>query len=433
MGDSVQKGVHAHDLAADERWRLVERIAASSAFQKSARLRELLIYLAERTLHGHSGELTEQKIGHAVFSKPADYSPLEDSSVRVHVRQLRLRLHEYFDSVGESEPLIVEIPKGSYLPVFRSARQGRAEAGLAGGGNGRRLTFSRLAPWILCGVLALACAVLWHRLSTTRVSDAPQATAAPPWPLSEVIDAQHRTHVVVADVNYGMLRIISHKSGSLEEYLAPDFPNSFVPSKLSKDEGRIMNYISDSLLTSFADAATLTSLLQLSGPYRDRILVRSARDVKPRDLDEGNFIFLGSPGSNPWVHLFEDRLNFVETEGLVGEGRKAFQNKAPLPGEQKTYEGLRWTGTAGEDYAVIALLPNAEPKGTILILEGLQQEGTEAAGRFLADPANTRALRKALRLPADPKLKEGFEVLIRIRSVAGAPSYENICAARLIH
>ena len=123
----------------------------------------------------------------------------------------------------------------------------------------------------------------------------------------------------------------------------------------------------------------------------------------------------------------------METEGLVGEGRKAFQNKAPLPGEQKTYEGLRWTGTAGEEYAVIALLPNAEPKGTILILEGLQQEGTEAAGRFLADPANTRALRKALRLPADPKPKEGFEVLIRIRSVAGAPSYENICAARLIH
>ena len=203
MGDSVQKGVHAHDLAADERWHLVERIAASSAFQKSARLRELLIYLAERTLHGHSGELTEQKIGHTVFGKPADYSPLEDSSVRVHVRQLRLRLHEYFDSVGESEPLIVEIPKGSYLPVFRSARQGMAEAG---GGTGRRLTFRRLAPWILCGVLALACAMLWRRLATTRVSDAPQATAAPPWPLSEVLDAQHRTHVVVADVNYGMLR-----------------------------------------------------------------------------------------------------------------------------------------------------------------------------------------------------------------------------------
>jgi hypothetical protein len=192
----------------------------------------------------------------------------------------------------------------------------------------------------------------------------------------------------------------------------------------------MMNYISASLLTSFADVATLTAVLQLSGPHRDHIFVRSARDTKPRDLDEGNFIFLGSPSSNPWVHLFESRMNFVETEGLVGAGQKAFLNKVPLPGEQKTYEGLRWTGTDGEDYAAIALLPKAEPKGSILILQGLQQEGTEAAGRFLADPANTRALRAALGL--NPKAKEGFEALIRTRAVAGAPNSASIVATRLI-
>lgn len=430
MGVSVQKGVYSEDLLADERWQLIERIAASPAFQKSARLRELLLFLAERTLHGHSGELTEQKIGHSAFGKPADYSPLDDSSVRVHVRQLRLRLHEYFDSVGTAESLIVEIPKGSYVPVFHRSRLAEANVTSHTASPANRLAFARLVPWILCGLLALTCGILWRQLRTARVSSSASAQVAPPWPLSQVLDGQHRTHIVVSNVNFGILRIASGKPGTLDEYLAPDFPRDFIPNNLSKDGGRMMNYISGSLLTLFADAATLTSLLQVAGPYGDRIFVRSARDIKPRDLDEGNFIFLGSPGSNPWVHLFEGRLNFVETEGLVGAGHKAFLNKVPLPGERKAYEGLRWTGTDGEDYAAIALLPKAEPKGSILILQGLQQEGTEAAGRFLADPANTRELMAAL--GPNPKAKEGFEALIRTRAVAGAPDSASIVATRLI-
>jgi len=46
----------------------------------------------------------------------------------------------------------------------------------------------------------------------------------------------------------------------------------------------------------------------------------------------------------------------------------------------------------GEDYATIALLPNVTHDGSVLIMQGLQQEGTEAAGRFLADPENRRQL-----------------------------------------
>src|SRR5260370_42344907 len=84
----------ATDLAADPRWQLIERVISSAAFQKSNRLRDLLCHLAERSIGGHASELTEHQIGHAVFGKPIDYSPNEDSSVRVHARQLRLKLHE---------------------------------------------------------------------------------------------------------------------------------------------------------------------------------------------------------------------------------------------------------------------------------------------------------------------------------------------------
>src|SRR6267142_4325195 len=111
------------DLQTDERWQLVQRIVCSAPFQKSTRLRELLQYIAQETLRGSAHELTEQHIGNALFHKPSDYRPLEDSSVRVHVRQLRLKLHEYFNEDGRNEPTILEIPKGAYAPVFRAVHK----------------------------------------------------------------------------------------------------------------------------------------------------------------------------------------------------------------------------------------------------------------------------------------------------------------------
>src|SRR5580693_8820417 len=108
-------------LRADARWQLIERITASPAFQKSARLRDLLCFMAERSIHGQLQDLTEHQIGSTVFGKAKDYSVVEDSSVRVHVRQLRLKLHEYFDGEGRGETSVVEIPKGAYTTLFRNA------------------------------------------------------------------------------------------------------------------------------------------------------------------------------------------------------------------------------------------------------------------------------------------------------------------------
>jgi len=70
-----------------------------------------LQYIVEQTLHGNAHDLTEQHIGNALFHKPSDYSPLEDSSVRVHVRQLRLKLHEYFNEDGATNRSFWKYPR----------------------------------------------------------------------------------------------------------------------------------------------------------------------------------------------------------------------------------------------------------------------------------------------------------------------------------
>jgi hypothetical protein len=401
----------------------------SLPFQKSARLRDLLQHISERSIHGRAQELTEQQIGEALFHKPAGYSPLEDSSVRVHVRQLRLKLHEYFDQEGRNEPLILEIPKGSYAPTFRAGTPAPTNkiAPVLEKTSGRihRTTI----PWMLCAILAAACAVLLYQANSRTLAATP---AKLPWPFSQIFDKRHQTVMVVADSNYGMWRILSGHPGSLDQYLRREFMQS--PLKLGETETPFSEYVSNSTLTSFADVTDLVSLIKMAGPLQSQVSVRYPRDLRTRDLDHDNFIFIGSPASNPWVSLFLDKLNFRENEATVGKSVKAFVNTHPQPGEQERYEGLRWTGTGGEDYATIALLPNPTHDGSLLILQGLQQEGSEAAGRFLADDESRRQLQTALGI--DPT-KDGqeiwFEALIRSRTVSGAPSSTSLVAVRRIH
>src|SRR5258708_24208731 len=182
------------DLQTDERWQLVKRIVSSPHFQKSTRLRELLQYIVEQTLRGNAHELTEQHIGNALFHKPSDYSPLEDSSVRVHVRQLRLKLHEYFNEDGRNEPIVVEIPKGSYAPVFRAALKAetlsvavepKASSAVAWPGSAK-------LPWSLCAVLTLACGALTYKTLTPPGGTGSPAPPAPSCPLSYIFDTRHQ-------------------------------------------------------------------------------------------------------------------------------------------------------------------------------------------------------------------------------------------------
>ena len=413
-------------LRADARWQLIERIVASPPFQKSARLRDLLCFLAERTIHGQAQDLSEHRIGSAVFGKAQDYSVVEDSSVRVHVRQLRLKLHEYFDGEGRGESVVVEIPKGAYTTLFRnSGHQAVAEPVAPRPGH---ISLIQLLPWALATIFLMTTLAAWFRR--------PAVAPPPPWPLAALFDSSnHPVQVVVADINYGMMRLVDEQPVTLEQYLSPSYRSgaAFTTPHPTPRDVRVNKYLSGSLLTSYADVVVVDTLMRLSGNSGDRLAVRSARELRPRDLEQGAFVFIGSPSSNPWVSYFQDKLNFQEREGVVGESLKFFQNQHPKPGEQATYQGLAFTGSSGEDYATISLLPLANGRGSVLILQGLQQEGTEAAGLFMADASNRQKLQEALGFYGSPTQPVYFEALIRTQAVAGAPNATSIVATRVIH
>lgn len=418
------------ELREDARWQLIERITASASFQKSAKLRDLLRFLAEKTLHGQPQDLTEHRIGEAVFGKDEDYSVVEDSSARVHVRQLRLKLHEYFDGEGRGETWIVEIPKGAYATLFKPVEQRASMTPVPIEAGQQPKSWARLLPWVLATLLLVTTLIAWLRQPPLA------PPIPPPWPLAALFDPPNRpVEVVVADVNYGMMRLIDEQPVTLERYLSPayrsgeDLSNPHPTGR----EARMMRYLSSSLLTSYADLVVVQTLMQLSGSSRDRLAIRSARELRPRDLEAGNLVLVGSPGSNPWVFYFLDKLNFQEREGVVGESLKYFQNLHPKASEQETYHGLVFTGSSGEDYATISLLPLANGRGSVLILQGLQQEGTEAAGLFLADADNRQKLQQALGISSTRGQPVYFEALIRTQAVAGAPNATSIVATRVFH
>jgi len=117
---SVVKVQLESELASYPRWQLVERVVSSRAFQKSNRLRDLLRHLAERSLRNHTEELTEHQIGQAVFGKSPDYSPNEDSSVRVHARQLRLNSTNILTTKAAANPSSSKSPKAAMRPSSAS-------------------------------------------------------------------------------------------------------------------------------------------------------------------------------------------------------------------------------------------------------------------------------------------------------------------------
>ena len=97
----------------------VRRILASRIFSRSARLTRFVSFVMQHALHTNGESLKEYVLGVEVFDRPSAYDPRIDPIVRVEARRLRSKLASYYASVGRADPVIVEIPKGTYTPVFR--------------------------------------------------------------------------------------------------------------------------------------------------------------------------------------------------------------------------------------------------------------------------------------------------------------------------
>lgn len=418
----------------NERMELVRRIASSPQFRRAAKLREFLAYVVEQTLRGQGDSLNEQQIGRAVFGRGADYSPSEDNVVRAHARQLRVKLSEYFSSKGKDELLVLEIPKGSYVPVF-SPRESVPAAPVAEipGRWSVRISprvLSLVGLAVLLGSLGTTVFLTVQNRTLQRQIAATLASPGAPLlaPLAWVFEPDRSVSLVVADSCFGLMQDLAGRPASLEEYLDPEFWQSVRPSSgASKDGERLMHRVRSRELTSYADVLLAARILRLTGP-RAKMSIRFARDIRPRELDSGNYIFLGSAYANPWVALYDRKRNFrIQVDAT---SRQSIVNKTPRPGERASYYMLGEDGVPGATYGLIAFCPSVGATGNVLLIEGTNMEGTEAAGSMILDPKSARDILSMAGIPENGRSHPFFEVLIETKVLAGEPSQTRVIAWR---
>lgn len=117
----------SNDLSPEAVQNQVDRILGSEKFARSKRLRSLLRFTVTQTLEGHADTLKEYVIGTEVLKKPDTYDPRRDSLVRVLASRLRVKLKEYYNDGGSEDPLVIEFPKGKYVPRFQRREQLQTE------------------------------------------------------------------------------------------------------------------------------------------------------------------------------------------------------------------------------------------------------------------------------------------------------------------
>ena len=117
--DANNTGLPAAEISAESIRAALEKILASPGFANADRISRFLRYTVEETLNGQTDKLKESLLGIDVFGRKPSYDPRVDAVVRTEAVKLRARLREYYESEGREDEIVIDLPKGGYIPAFR--------------------------------------------------------------------------------------------------------------------------------------------------------------------------------------------------------------------------------------------------------------------------------------------------------------------------
>jgi hypothetical protein len=106
----------------------LSKILQSDGFIRAERMRQFLEFVVEETLAGRASQLCEYSIGLSVFEREESFEPGLDPIVRNDARRLRQKLLEYYQR-SRNNGVVIDVPKGGYVPVFRSISPQDSNAG----------------------------------------------------------------------------------------------------------------------------------------------------------------------------------------------------------------------------------------------------------------------------------------------------------------
>lgn len=364
-------------------------------------------------------EATEQQIGIRVFHREPGFNSSEDSIVRSQARLLRLKLSAYYSDEGAGEELILEIPKGHYLPVFRlsspagpqpltkeeepaivePAAAPVEEASPLYKEKTRRLPLTLIAGigWLVALIAIVLLGSRWPRPGAVTVGNEnfwrPFFTGEPPLVI-------YSNAIFVGDSKNGL------------KY-ADDLADQGRPSSAPV----VDNY------TGTGEVASVHELTKLFDAHHSDFILKRSLLVTWDEARWKNLIFIGSTAENPSLKVLPTTTDFTITANAQEAG---FVNHHPKPGEPAVFTRPEHPHT--KDYAVIALLPGVEQGRRMLIFSGLTTLGTQAAVEFACRPESAAQLQNAIGSNGET---HPFEALLEVTLSGGVPLQAKIVSIRV--
>ena len=431
--------------APDEVRRMLERILGSREFANAPKKQKFLQLICEAYLEGRAGELNEYLIGYEVFGRQQTYNPALDPIVRVGAYELRKKLERYYKGEGKNDEILVEIPTGSYIPIFnrRSPSPEPAEPVPA-----VRLPWWSIRAWTPGGALIgvalviLIAAVVILAVSNLRLRREAAAGVAlkrmaeayrPVW--EPFLTAEDPTLLVLSNPtvyrfwNEADPESLSNRSIDLTASETAVLAEAVGREQLALKHHRLPRLVlSSDEYTGLGEAVGLFRIAALFNGIGKQVLLKQSRTVSAEDLKNHNVILLGSVWVNEWSGKVLIKEDFISSTGGT------IVNQNPLAGEQPEYRARfdEETGRLIEDYGLITIKPNLSERNTVMVLAGTHSEGTEAAAEYLISEDRLAYLNQRLRSfePAPPKY---FQVLLKVDIDNGIPTTISIVTIHELH
>lgn len=421
----------------------IDLILASRSFRNAPLLQKFLAFITSESAEGRHEELSEYVIATRVFGRPADFDPASDTIVRTQAYRLRTKLKEYYENEGKAERVLVEVPKGRYVPLFYFRDKPQAAAPGHEGTEDQRAN-DAVSPWplpqsrVALAVIAVLTAgvvfVAGAFFGARWISPRPPSTATQnvPAPLKkfwgefagdgEIILAYTNAVFLITETS-DLLRFrnsgpiadrgaVAGKELSRAAALNPELAAH--AGTLYYEEG----------FTGTGEVLAAYQLANLLSALGAKVQVKRSRLITVDDLRNHDVIFLGSPFENQVLadmHL-PQRFSFEQPAEppYLWRGRIADHKN---PGVSYGLERDPQSQVIRADYALFDVLPGPAPGRRIIVLAGISTSGTQGAAEFAT---SADGLRQILALDGAPRDKSGdknfpryFESVLRVEAEKG--------------
>jgi hypothetical protein len=363
----------------DATYAQIQRIVQSKTFRTSEVHRNLLNYLAEKSLSGNADSLKEYTVGLDVFGKPESYDPRQESTVRMHVGRLRQKLAEYYRTEGAEDPIIVDLPKGGFKVTFEP-RPGIFEpAGLVSASEIAPASAPRRFRW----EYALAAALI-------------VATALAVYFGTRLLQVERKATTAALD-------------------LTPELQQIWAPF-LNPSRPLILCLSAPAPGVTEVGAANGAFLLgQFLGLRKPDLVLLSSDQISAPEIAMGNVVFLGPTTGNRQIRAVS------ATRDLVLEGN-GVRNVHPRPGEESFYADRPGQDSldVSETYAIVSHLPGLYGNGEALYISGNTTAAVMGGVQALTDPVRARSLVARLKggSRAAPRF---FQAALKVRAMEDMP------------